>query len=110
MFTATSAATGLWEAALLNLSPERVLAIVSGAFSERWAGAPAISASPSTSSSPTWGSPVDPEAIAAALKKARYDAVTVVHSETSTGTLNDLEAISRGPSGPGPRRSCSPTS
>ena len=32
-----SAATGLWEAALLNLAPERVLAVVSGAFSERWA-------------------------------------------------------------------------
>ena len=30
-----------------------------------------------------------------ALGKARYEAVTVVHSETSTGTLNDLEAIAR---------------
>src|SRR6185436_104993 len=37
VFTATAAATGLWEAALLNLAPERVLAIASGAFSERWA-------------------------------------------------------------------------
>ena len=30
-----------------------------------------------------------------ALGKARYEAVTVVHSETSTGTLNDLAAIAR---------------
>src|SRR5215467_10145414 len=37
VFTATCAGTGLWEAALLNLAPERVLALVSGAFSERWA-------------------------------------------------------------------------
>src|SRR5207247_1246157 len=33
VFTTTSAGTGLWEAALLNLVPERVLAVVSGAFS-----------------------------------------------------------------------------
>ena len=95
MFTATSAATGLWEAALLNLAPERVLAIVSGAFSERWAQcARDLGLAVDVLESP-WGSPVDPDAVTAALKKARYDAVTVVHSETSTGTLNDLAAIAR---------------
>ena len=95
VFTATSAATGLWEAALLNLAPERVLAIVSGAFSERWAQCSRdLGLAVDVLESP-WGSPVDPDAVTAALKKARYDAVTVVHSETSTGTLNDLEAIAR---------------
>ncbi|MFY9550520.1 MAG: aminotransferase class V-fold PLP-dependent enzyme, partial [Thermoanaerobaculia bacterium] len=42
-----------------------------------------------------WGTPVDPAEVTRALGKARYDAVTVVHSETSTGTLNDLAAIAR---------------
>ena len=95
VFTATSAATGLWEASLLNLSPDRVLAIVSGAFSERWAACSRDLGLAVDILEAPWGSPVDPGSVADALRKARYDAVTVVHSETSTGTLNDLEAITR---------------
>lgn len=95
VFTATSAATGLWEAALTNVSPERVLAVVSGAFSERWAGcARDLGLAVDVLEAP-WGTPVDPADLRRALAKARYDAVTVVHSETSTGTLNDLEALAR---------------
>jgi aspartate aminotransferase-like enzyme len=95
VFTTTSAATGLWEAALLNLTPERVLAIVSGAFSERWAAcARDLGIAVDVLEAP-WGSPVDPDEVRRALGKARYEAVTVVHSETSTGTLNDLAAIAR---------------
>ncbi len=95
VFTATSAATGLWEAALLNLAPERVLAIASGAFSQRWAAcARDLGLAVDVLEAP-WGSPVDPAAVAAALGKTQYEAVTLVHSETSTGTLNDLESIAR---------------
>jgi aspartate aminotransferase-like enzyme len=95
VFTTTSAATGLWEAALLNLMPERVLAIVSGAFSERWAAcARDLGIGVDVLEAP-WGSPVDPDDVRRALGKARYEAVTVVHSETSTGTLNDLAAIAK---------------
>jgi aspartate aminotransferase-like enzyme len=95
VFTATSAATGLWEAALLNLAPERVLAIASGAFSERWAAcARDLGLAVDVLEAP-WGTPVDPEDVRRALGRGRYDAVTLVHSETSTGTLDDLPAISR---------------
>jgi aspartate aminotransferase-like enzyme len=95
VFTTTSAATGLWEAALLNLMPERVLAVVSGAFSERWAAcARDLGMAVDVLESP-WGAPVDPDDVRRALGKARYEAVTVVHSETSTGTLNDLAAIAK---------------
>jgi len=93
VFTATSAATGLWEAALSNLAPERVLAIASGAFSERWAAcARDLGIAVDVLEAP-WGTPVDPGEVGRALGTARYEAVTVVHSETSTGTLNDLEGI-----------------
>ncbi len=95
VFTATSAATGLWEAALANLQPSRVLAIVSGAFSERWAaGASDLGLVADRLEFP-WGEPVDPDQVGRALQGNRYDAVTVVHSETSTGALNDLAAIAR---------------
>jgi aspartate aminotransferase-like enzyme len=94
-FTATAAATGLWEAALLNLAPERVLSVVSGAFSERWAVCARDLGIAGDRVEFPWGVPADPHAIAAALSRAKYDAVTVVHSETSTGTLNDLAAIAK---------------
>jgi aspartate aminotransferase-like enzyme len=95
VFTTASAATGLWEAALLNLNPGRVLAIASGAFSERWAVcARDLGFAVDVLEAP-WGVPVDPEEVRRALGKAKYEAVTVVHSETSTGTLNDLAGIAR---------------
>jgi aspartate aminotransferase-like enzyme len=95
VFTTTSAASGLWQAALLNLAPERILAVASGAFSERWAGgARELGVAVDVLEIP-WGTPVDPGDVRRALGKARYDAVTVVHSETSTGTLNDLAGIAR---------------
>ncbi len=95
VFTATSAATGLWEAALLNLAPERVLAVASGAFSERWAACARDLGLAVDVLEVPWGVPVDPAEIRRALDRARYEAVTVVHSETSTGTLNDLPALAR---------------
>jgi aspartate aminotransferase-like enzyme len=95
VFTTTSAATGLWEAALLNLMPERVLSLVSGAFSERWRACARDLGIPVDALEAPWGTPVDPAEVGRALAKTRYEAVTVVHSETSTGTLNDLEAIAR---------------
>ena len=95
VFTTTSAGTGLWEAALLNLVPERVLAIASGAFSERWATcARDLGFAVDVLEAP-WGTPVDPAEVRRALGRAKYDAVTVVHSETSTGTLNDLAGIAK---------------
>jgi aspartate aminotransferase-like enzyme len=95
VFTTTSAGTGLWEAALLNLMPERVLALASGAFSERWAAcARDLGLAVDVLETP-WGVAVDPDEVRRALGRARYDAVTVVHSETSTGALNDLARIAR---------------
>jgi aspartate aminotransferase-like enzyme len=65
-----------------TLAPERVLAIVSGAFSERWAAcARDLGIAVDVLESP-WGAPVDPGDVRRALGKARYEAVTVVHSET----------------------------
>ena len=40
-----------------------------------------------------WGQPITPEAVDAALSKGGFDAVTLVHSETSTGVLNPLKEI-----------------
>src|SRR5439155_7997817 len=42
-----------------------------------------------------WGKAVVPEDIAAALQERPARAVLVQHSETSTGVVNDIEAIGR---------------
>ena len=42
-----------------------------------------------------WGEIVPPELLRAALRRKRYEAVTVAHSETSTGVLNPVAEIAR---------------
>jgi aspartate aminotransferase-like enzyme len=41
-----------------------------------------------------WGEAIDPEAVRAKLAEGGFDTVTFIHSETSTGVLNDLAGIS----------------
>jgi aspartate aminotransferase-like enzyme len=43
-----------------------------------------------------WGRVPDPDLVRQALRRRRYEAVTVVHSETSTGALAPLAEIARG--------------
>jgi aspartate aminotransferase-like enzyme len=40
-----------------------------------------------------WGQPVDPAALRRELATGAYDTVTLIHNETSTGTMSDLTAI-----------------
>ncbi len=91
-FTACSA-TGLWEAAVRNCVGRRVLVPVCGSFSERFlevAVACGVAADPLPVE---WGRAVTAEAVAGALASGRYDAVALVHNETSTGVTNPLGAI-----------------
>src|SRR4029453_5304650 len=41
------------------------------------------------------GKAVDPDLVRQALRRARYDAVTMVHSETSSGALNPIAELAR---------------
>jgi aspartate aminotransferase-like enzyme len=43
----------------------------------------------------TWGEAVDPEVVRAALKRKKYDAVTMVHNETSTGVMSPIADIAK---------------
>lgn len=99
VLVSTSSATGLMEAAVRNGARERVLSLVNGAFSERFARiARACGFEVDVLEAP-WGGVHDPDAVRARLGAKRYDAVTMVHSETSTGALNpvaELAAAVRG--------------
>ena len=91
----TSSATGLMEAAVRSGVERRALALVNGAFSERFAGiVEEIGLEVQTLEVP-WGEAHRPEQVAAALRGGGFDSVVVVHSETSTGALNPIEDIAR---------------
>ena len=80
VFLFTCSSTGVWEAAIRNGVRSRVLCCMQGAFSDRWLQVP-------------WGKAITAEMIDRALATGRYDAITVVHNETSTGVMNRLDEI-----------------
>jgi len=94
VYVSTSSGTGLWEAASRNCirDDRKVLHLVNGAFSERWADVSKVNGKQVDVISAEWGKAVKPEQLADALKKQPYDAVALVLNETSTGVKNPLEA------------------
>ena len=93
VFVATSSATGLMEAAVRNAGRDRVLSLVNGAFSQRFADIARACGFSVDEVAVPWGRAHDPEEVARRVGDAGYDAVTMVHSETSTGVLNDVQAL-----------------
>ncbi len=93
VYLSSSSATGLMEAAVRNGVRRRVLCLVNGAFSERFyriAQACGVEADPLEVQ---LGEANTPAALEKALRRGIYDAVTVVHSETSTGVLNPIKEL-----------------
>lgn len=95
VYVSSSSATGFMEAAVRCAPPGRVLAIVNGAFSERFAAIARACERETDVIDVPWGQAVSLDAVESALGKKRYAAVTVAHSETSTGALTDVRGITR---------------
>jgi aspartate aminotransferase-like enzyme len=66
---------------------------VGGAFSERWAEISQLNGKEVDVLAVEWGQAHTPEMVADALKQETYDAVCVVHNETSTGVTNPIRDI-----------------
>ena len=93
VFLLASSGTGLQEAAVRNCVRERALVCVNGAFSERWYQTVLANGKAADRVQVPWGQAIVPGKLEAALQKSRYDAVLLVHNETSTGVENPLEEI-----------------
>lgn len=89
----TMSATGFMEAAVRAGTRSSVLSVVNGAFSARFAQIAEGCGRAVERLEVPWGRAVDPEELDRRLARGGIDAVTVVHSETSTGALAPLEAI-----------------
>ncbi len=95
VYISASSATGLMEAAVRNCSRRRVLSLVNGAFSDRFARIAQACGRDTDVLEVPWGQGHTAELLAAKLKSGDYDAVTVVHSETSTGVLNPIRELAQ---------------
>ena len=92
VYVFTSSGSGIWEAAARNCvrDDKRILHLVNGAFSERWAEVSASNGKRVDTIEAEWGKIVPPEALADALNRQEYDAVTATYNETSTGVLSPV--------------------
>jgi predicted phosphoserine aminotransferase len=95
VYVSTSSGSGLWEAASRNCirDDRRVLHLVNGAFSDRWAKVSQANGKQVDVVSVEWGQAVTPNLVEEALTGGTYDAVCMVHNETSTGVTNPIAAI-----------------
>jgi aspartate aminotransferase-like enzyme len=93
VFISTSSAWGVMEGALRNLARQKVLCLCCGAFSDKWIDVAKKCGFEAEAIQVEWGDAIDPEVVRAKLAEGGFDTVTFIHSETSTGVLNDLVGI-----------------
>jgi len=91
----TCSATGFMEMAVRSGVRNRVLSLVSGAFGERFAAIAAACGREVVRLDVPLGKTIEPDLLHDAIKRSDVDAVSLVHSETSTGALAPLEELSR---------------
>ena len=89
----TASATGFMEMAVRNGVRRRALSVVNGSFSDRFAKLVGACGKEGIRLDVPLGSAVEPDMLRDALRRTPVDAVTIVHSETSTGVLQDLPAL-----------------
>lgn len=93
VFLFTSSSTGAMEGAVRNFSARRILSCTCGNFSERWHAIALENGKEADAYSVEWGQPNRPEEIDRRLATGKYDCLTLVSNETSTGLFNPLEEI-----------------
>ncbi len=93
VYLGTSSAWGVMEGALRNVCRKGVLNCMNGAFSDKWNDVAKRCGKYAEALQFDWGKPVDPEAVRKALATGKFDCITFIHSETSTGTLSPIADI-----------------
>jgi aspartate aminotransferase-like enzyme len=93
VYLSTSSAWGVMEGALRNLVSKKVLNCMCGAFSDKWFDVAKRCGKAADALQVDWGSPIRAEAIDKKLATGEFDALTLIHNETSTGTMSPLAEI-----------------
>jgi len=93
VYLSTSSAWGVMEGSLRNVVKKKVLCCMNGAFSDKWLDVAQRCGLAAHGLKFEWGQPVDPIALRAELATGQYDAVTLIHNETSCGCMSDLPSL-----------------
>jgi len=94
VFLSTSSAWGVMEGAIRNLiGSGKVLNCMCGAFSDKWFDVSKRCGKEAVALQVEWGQPIRGAQIRAQLQAGGFDAVTLIHNETSTGVLSPIEEI-----------------
>ena len=93
VFLSTSSAWGVMEASIRNLVDRGVLCCMCGAFSDKWLDVARRCGKNAEPLQVDWGKHIDPKDLDLALSSGKFDTVTLIHNETSTGVMNPLPEI-----------------
>lgn len=93
VYLSTSSAWGVMEGAIRNLVAKKVLNCMCGAFSDKWLDVSQRCGKQVEGLQVPWGSPIRADEIDKKLATGQFDALTLIHNETSTGTMSPLGEI-----------------
>src|ERR1044071_7112640 len=93
VFLSTSSSWGVMEGAIRNLVVKGVLCCMCGAFSDKWLDVARRCGKNAEPLQVDWGNHIDPKDLDRALASGKFDTVTLIHNETSTGVMNPLPEI-----------------
>jgi predicted phosphoserine aminotransferase len=93
VYVAAASGTGWQEGSVRNLVGRKALNCVNGAFADRWREVTEANGKANAVLAAAWGEPILPGAVAERLGSGEFDAVTIVHNETSTGVVSPLQEI-----------------
>jgi aspartate aminotransferase-like enzyme len=93
IFQGACSGSGMQEAGIRNFVQQDVLSCVNGAFAQRWHDVAVANGKQADKLEVEFGEAITPELLRDALKKKHYEAVSIVHNETSTGVQNPLPEL-----------------
>ena len=91
----THTGSGMQECGVRNLANRDILVCVNGAFSQRWFDVAVTNGKHADRLDIEWGKAIPPDELKKVLKKKKYEAVSIVHNETSTGVTNPIEDLAK---------------
>ena len=93
VYVLPASGTGAMEAAVRNVASGKILALVNGSFSERFADVAESCGHQVTRLAAEAGETFDLDKVESSLRSGGFAAVTFTHSETSTGTISPVREI-----------------
>ena len=93
VYISTSSAWGVMEGAVRNLVAKKVLNCMCGAFSDKWFDVSKRCGKEAEALQVPWGSAIRAADVDKKLANGQFDALTLIHNETSTGVMSPLAEI-----------------